>query len=41
MPHGVAVDRVAREAFWALVRAGVHPDLAAARAGVSAAATTV
>lgn len=35
MPHGVAVASGVREAFWVLVRSGVHPDAAAVRVGVS------
>jgi IS30 family transposase len=35
MPRGVVIESAVREAFWALVRSGVHPDLAAPRAGVS------
>ena len=35
MPHGVRVGASVRESFWVLVRAGVHPDVAAPRAGVS------
>jgi transposase, IS30 family len=38
MPYGVRVLGTVREEFWALVRAGVRPDLAAGQVGVSAAA---
>jgi len=38
VPHGVRVSESRREAFWALVRGQVHPDLAAEQVGVSAAA---
>jgi transposase, IS30 family len=38
VPHGVRVSSGVREEFWALVRARVHPDLAAEQVGVSAAA---
>ena len=35
MPHGVTIRGAVRERFWALVRAGVDPDEAAPRVGVS------
>jgi IS30 family transposase len=35
MSRGVEVRRGVREAFWALLRGGVHPDIAAAQVGVS------
>ena len=35
VPHGVQVLMAVREVFWALVRAGVHPDVAAVQVGVS------
>ncbi len=38
MPYGVRVPGDVREEFWALVRARVHPDLAAEQVGVSATA---
>ena len=35
MTSGVVIARSVREEFWAVVRAGVHPDVAAVRVGVS------
>lgn len=35
MAHGVEVRRSVREAFWVLLRGGVHPDVAAVQVGVS------